>query len=164
MVKDLTNLSPYTLENKTNEVVAIRYYLVNFVEKLNPGDTITLTPRTSEELAYYMKIQEGLDGTGDEVIDLLTTENVQKVLDATGNVGTITDFTRVSDTEATFMLEFSNFQQDGKITTEVSEERLEQEGLTYNPLMFTVITNQNKNLYIYDNAIDELVVRDEFAE
>lgn len=164
MVKDLTNLSPYTLENKTNEVVAIRYYLVNFVEKLNPGDTITLTPRTSEELAYYMKIQEGLDGTGDEVIDLLTTENVQKVLDATGNVGTITDFTRVSDTEATFMLEFSNFQQDGKITTEVSEERLEQEGLTYNPLMFTVITNQNKNLYIYDNAIDELVVRDEFTE
>lgn len=164
MVKDLTNLSPYTLENKTNEVVAIRYYLVNFVEKLNPGDTITLTPRTSEELAYYMKIQEGLDGAGDEVIDLLTTENVQKVLDATGNVGTITDFTKVSDTEATFMLDFSNFQQDGKITTEVSEERLEQEGLTYNPLMFTVITNQNKNLYIYDNAIDELVVRDEFTE
>lgn len=164
MVKDLTNLSSYTLENKTNEVVAIRYYLVNFVEKLNPGDTITLTPRTSEELAYYMKIQEGLDGAVDEVIDLLTTENVQKVLDATDNVGTITDFTRVSDTEATFRLDFSNFQQDGKITTEVSEERLEQEGLTYNPLMFTVITNQNKNLYIYDNAIDELVVRDEFTE
>lgn len=163
MVKDLTNLESYTLENKTNEVVAVRYYLVNFVEKLNPGDTITITPRTSEELAYYMKIQEGLDGA-EEVIDLLTTENVQKVLDATGNVGVITDFTKISDTEATFMLDFSNFQQDGKITTEVNEERLEQEGLTYNPLMFTVITNGNKNTYIYDNAIDELVVRDEMSE
>lgn len=163
MVKDLTNLESYTLENKTNEVVAVRYYLVNFVEKLNPGDKITLTPRTSEELAYYMKIQEGLDGA-EEVIDLLTTENVQKVLDATGNVGVITDFTKISDTEATFMLDFSNFQQDGKITTEVNEERLEQEGLTYNPLMFTVITNGNKNTYIYDNAIDELVVRDEMSE
>lgn len=61
MVKDLTNLNEFTLENKTNEVVAIRYYLVNFVEKLQPGDTITLTPRSSEELAYYMKIQEGLE-------------------------------------------------------------------------------------------------------
>lgn len=163
MVKDLTNLESYTLENKTNEVVAVRYYLVNFVEKLNPGDKITITPRTSEELAYYMKIQEGLDGA-EEVIDLLTTKNVQKVLDATGNVGVITDFTKISDTEATFMLDFSNFQQDGKITTEVNEERLEQEGLTYNPLMFTVITNGNKNTYIYDNAIDELVVRDEMSE
>lgn len=163
MVKDLTNLESYTLENKTNEVVAVRYYLVNFVEKLNPGDKITITPRTSEELAYYMKIQEGLDGA-EEVIDLLTTENVQKVLDATGNVGVITDFTKVSDTEATFMLDFSNFQQDGKITTEVNEERLEQEGLTYNPQMFTVITDGNKNTYIYDNAIDELVVRDEMSE
>ena len=163
MVKDLTNLESYTLENKTNEVVAVRYYLVNFVEKLNPGDKITITPRTSEELAYYMKIQEGLDGA-EEVIDLLTTENVQKVLDATGNVGVITDFTKISDTEATFMLDFSNFQQDGKITTEVNEERLEQEGLTYNPQMFTVITDGNKNTYIYDNAIDELVVRDEMSE
>ena len=61
MVKDLTNLESYTLENKTDKVVAIRYYLVNFVEKLNPEDTITITPRTSEELAYYMKIQEGLE-------------------------------------------------------------------------------------------------------
>lgn len=163
MVKDLTNLDSFTLENKTDKVVAVRYYLVNFVEKLNPGDTITITPRTSEELAYYMKIQEGLDGA-EEVIDLLTTENVQKVLDATGNVGVITNFTKISDTEATFMLDFSNFQQDGKITTEVNEERLEQEGLTYNPLMFTVITNGNKNTYIYDNAIDELVVRDEMSE
>lgn len=85
-------------------------------------------------------------------------------MDATGNVGVITDFTKISDTEATFMLDFSNFQQDGKITTEVNEERLEQEGLTYNPLMFTVITNGNKNTYIYDNAIDELVVRDEMSE
>lgn len=75
MVKDLTKLDTITLENKTNEVVAVRYYLVNFVEKLNPGDKITITPRTSEELAYYMKIQEGLDGA-EEVIDLLTTENV----------------------------------------------------------------------------------------
>lgn len=64
MVKDLTHLREYTLENKTNEVVAIRYYLVNFVEKLQPGATITLTPRSSEELAYYMKIQEELDGNG----------------------------------------------------------------------------------------------------
>ena len=64
MVKDLTHLREYTLENKTSEIVAIRYYLVNFVEKLQPGDTITLTPRSSEELAYYMKIQEELDGNG----------------------------------------------------------------------------------------------------
>ena len=61
MIKDLTNLEEFTLENKTNEVVAIRYYLVNFVEKLNPGDIITITPRSSEELAYYMKIQEELE-------------------------------------------------------------------------------------------------------
>ena len=61
MVKDLTKLDEFTLENKTDEVVAIRYYLVNFVEKLQPGDTITLTPRSSEELAYYMKIQEDLE-------------------------------------------------------------------------------------------------------
>lgn len=66
MVKDLTNLESYTLENKTDEVVAVRYYLVNFVEKLNPGDTITITPRTSEELAYYMKIQEGLETASKE--------------------------------------------------------------------------------------------------
>ena len=61
MIKDLTNLEEFTLENKTYEVVAIRYYLVNFVEKLQPGDTITITPRSSEELAYYIKIQAGLE-------------------------------------------------------------------------------------------------------
>ena len=65
MVKDLTNLEePFTLENKTNEVVAIRYYLVNFVEKLQPGDKIEITPKSSEELAYYMKIQEDLETDG----------------------------------------------------------------------------------------------------
>ena len=63
MVKDLTNLEEFTLENKTNEITAIRYYLVNFVEKLQPGDKITITPRSSEELAYYMKIQEDLEAT-----------------------------------------------------------------------------------------------------
>ena len=61
MVKDLTNLNEFTLENKTNEVVAIRFYLVNFVKKLQPGDTIDITPKSSEELAYYMKIQEGME-------------------------------------------------------------------------------------------------------
>ena len=55
MVKDLTKLDePFTLENKTNKVVAIRFYLVNFVKKLQPGDTIDITPKSSEELAYYM--------------------------------------------------------------------------------------------------------------
>ena len=63
MIKDLTNLEEFTLENKTNEITAIRYYLVNFVEKLQPGDKITITPRSSEELAYYMKIQEDLEAT-----------------------------------------------------------------------------------------------------
>lgn len=73
MVKDLTKLDEFTLENKTDEVVAIRYYLVNFVEKLQPGDTITLTPRSSEELAYYMKIQEDLET--DEGSSELTAED-----------------------------------------------------------------------------------------
>ena len=74
MVKDLTNLEePFTLENKTNEVVAIRYYLVNFVEKLQPGDKIEITPKSSEELAYYMKIQEDLET--DEGSSELTAED-----------------------------------------------------------------------------------------
>ena len=62
MVKDLTYFDdPFVLENKTGEVATFRYYLVNFVEKMNPGDKIEITPKSSEELAYYIKIQEGLE-------------------------------------------------------------------------------------------------------
>lgn len=164
MVKDLTNLDSFTLENKTDKVVAIRYYLVNFVEKLNPGDTITITPRTSEELAYYIKIQEGLEESNGGAIDLLTIANVQKVLDARGNYGEITNFEKVSSTEATFILNYSSFTHTGSISTDVDEQRLEQAGLTYNSSMFTVITESGKNKYIYDNSIDELVVIDEIQE
>lgn len=59
---DLTKLDePFVLENKTNEIVAIRHYRVNFVEKLLPGQTIEITPKFAEELAYYKKIQEDLE-------------------------------------------------------------------------------------------------------
>lgn len=59
---DLTKLDePFVLENKTDEIVAIRHYRVNFVEKLLPGQTIEITPRFAEELAYYKKIQEDLE-------------------------------------------------------------------------------------------------------
>ena len=51
---DLTKLDePFVLENKTDEIVAIRHYRVNFVEKLLPGQTIEITPKFAEELAYY---------------------------------------------------------------------------------------------------------------
>ena len=54
MVKDLTNLESYTLENKTNEVVAVRYYLVNFVEKYTQGQKYVhqVKRKTSETLFY----------------------------------------------------------------------------------------------------------------
>ena len=59
---DLRNPVTITIENKTNIIQAIRYFKVNMVEKLNPADSIILTATTSEELAYYTKLQEGLEG------------------------------------------------------------------------------------------------------
>ena len=59
---DLENPVTFTLENKTGENKAIRYFRVNFTEVLKPEDKIILTVTTSEELAYYTKLQEGLEG------------------------------------------------------------------------------------------------------
>lgn len=85
MVKDLTKLDTITLENKTNEVVAIRHYLTNFVEKLNPGDKIEITPRTSEELSYCLKVQESLEeSSADSTIDL-TRELTEEISDEAFN-------------------------------------------------------------------------------
>ena len=64
MIKDLTNFrEPFTLENNKDEIYTVRHYLTNFVEKLQPGDKIIITPRSSEELAYYIKVQEDLEAT-----------------------------------------------------------------------------------------------------
>lgn len=52
----------FTIENKTNTIQTIRLYKVNFPIKLASGDSIKLAINSSEELAYYIKIQEGLEG------------------------------------------------------------------------------------------------------
>lgn len=62
MSKDLTNLDiPVVIENKTNELSTFRYFKANFVEKLQSGDIVTLSPTSSEEMAYYLKIKEDLE-------------------------------------------------------------------------------------------------------
>ena len=119
MVKDLTNLEEFTLENKTNEVVAIRHYLVNFVEKLNPGDTITLTPKSSEELAYYIKIQEEMEEDSGFVSDIeLTRELAEEFIAeaftywATGieNYGVV-DFVEHSSIEASVFVQDTRYPE-----------------------------------------------------
>lgn len=65
MSKDLTNLDiPVVIENKTNELSAFRYFRANFVEKLQSGDKVILSPTSSEEMAYYLKIKENLEING----------------------------------------------------------------------------------------------------
>lgn len=61
----LKNPVTVTLVNKTPIIQTIRYFKVNLIEKLNPEDSIIITATTSEELAYYNKLQKDLeDSTG----------------------------------------------------------------------------------------------------
>ena len=115
MVKDLTNLEePFVLENKTNEVVAIRYYLVNFVEKLQPGDKIAITPKSSEELAYYIKIQEGLEESASAP---LTPEDyikigVKAINDGLGYSYTFKEITSQTDDNIEFVVTKPNGNEE----------------------------------------------------
>lgn len=79
MQVDLTIPQTFTIENKTNEVVAIRHYFVNAQERLQPGDTITVSPKSSEELAYYMEIQKDLEIANKEDTKPSTPEDYIKI-------------------------------------------------------------------------------------
>ncbi len=120
MVKDLTKLDePFTLENKTNKVVAIRFYLVNFVKKLQPGDTIDITPKSSEELAYYMKIQEGLEASAGSDGKPTTPEDYIKIgINAIntelGHNYVFKEITSMEDTEIEFVVTRDGSEVNGE--------------------------------------------------
>lgn len=63
MEKDFTMPRTVTLENVSEtEDVAFRYFRVNFVEVLQPGDTVKLTAASSEEAAYYAALADEAKG------------------------------------------------------------------------------------------------------
>lgn len=48
-----------TLKNtSTTEPTSFRYFRVNFQETLEPEDEVVITVTTSEELAYYMELND----------------------------------------------------------------------------------------------------------
>lgn len=48
-----------TLKNtSTTEATSFRYFRVNFQETLEPEDEVVITVSTSEELAYYMELND----------------------------------------------------------------------------------------------------------
>lgn len=79
MVIDLKVPQTFTIENKTNEIVSIRHYFVNVQERLQPGDSITVSPKSSEELAYYMEIQKDLETASKEDTKPETPEDFIKI-------------------------------------------------------------------------------------
>lgn len=79
MVIDLKVPQTFTIENKTNEIVSIRHYFVNAQERLQPGDSITVSPKSSEELAYYMEIQKDLETASKEDTKPSTPEDYIKI-------------------------------------------------------------------------------------
>lgn len=156
MQVDLTIPQTFTIENKTNEVVAIRHYFVNEQERLQPGDTITVSPKSSEELAYYMEIQKDLETTNVAENDLLTQEIAEKILDALGSYGTITEFQKVSSSLATMVIDFSSFSQEAQLTTEINTEEI-WDGAQISNLANLVRYSTEKGYCIYDTGLDTIV-------
>ena len=83
----LENPVNITIENKTGIDQAIRYYRVNFQDILKPEDSITVTALTSEELAYYTKLQKLLEESNSENVDLFlkSLNNLIKTLQEDGH-------------------------------------------------------------------------------
>ncbi len=51
-----------TIKNVGTEVVAFRYFRVNFAESLQPADEVVLTAASSEEAAYYLALADAKVG------------------------------------------------------------------------------------------------------
>lgn len=51
-----------TIKNAGTEVVAFRYFRVNFAESLQPADEVVLTAASSEEAAYYLALADAKVG------------------------------------------------------------------------------------------------------
>lgn len=51
-----------TIKNVGTEVVAFRYFRVNFAESLQPEDEVVLTAASSEEAAYYLALADAKVG------------------------------------------------------------------------------------------------------
>lgn len=51
-----------TIKNVGIEVVAFRYFRVNFAESLQPEDEVVLTAASSEEAAYYLALADAKVG------------------------------------------------------------------------------------------------------
>ena len=59
MKKDFSKVpATVTIANVSSEVVEFRYFRVNFVEKLQPADEVVLTVASSEEVAYYVALED----------------------------------------------------------------------------------------------------------
>lgn len=153
---DLTIPQTFTLENKTGKIASFRHYFVNEQERLQPGDTVTVSPKSSEELAYYMEIQKDLENSGVIAPTLLTEEVLQKILDAEGIFGTITDFTVVSNTLATMVIDYGSFTQDAQLTTEINTEEI-WDGAQISNLANLVRYSTEKGYCIYDTGLDTIV-------
>lgn len=156
MQVDLTIPQTFTIENKTNEVVAIRHYFVNAQERLQPGDSITVSPKSSEELAYYMEIQKDLETTNVAENDLLTQEIAEKILSAMESIGTVIEFHKVSSTLATMVIDYRNFTRDTELTTEVDISKI-WDGAQISNEKNLVTFSDEKGFCIYDNGLDRIV-------
>ena len=51
-----------TLTNNGTETVGFRYFRVNFIETIAPGDSIVITAASSEEAAYYAALANTATG------------------------------------------------------------------------------------------------------
>lgn len=65
--KDLEMPKTVTIKNTGKEVVAFRYFRVNFAESLQPEDEVVLTAASSEEAAYYLALADAKVGLTVEV-------------------------------------------------------------------------------------------------
>lgn len=59
--KDLT-VTKVTLKNEGTEDVGFRYFRVNFVDVIAPEDEVVLTAASSEEVAYYLALNDAKVG------------------------------------------------------------------------------------------------------
>lgn len=70
----------FTLENKTDKIQTIRLFKVNFPIKLAPADSIILAMNSSEEMAYYTKIQEGLENASGTIVNMTSKDYIEATL------------------------------------------------------------------------------------